>query len=217
MGFFSRVGNIITGKANKALDNLENPIEQIEVAILKRKEAIDKAKLESASFIGSISQKKNEANELKKKITQYEEGIRTALSKQDEEKATAFLVKKKELDTNLASLEATISNLSSAADKVKTSILTLEKEVNNLKAKKSELAARYSTAKAQAKVNEILTDVNKDANVSLNDIEQKIIEAENYAKGLDAFKPQDIDAELKEYMNNDTNNSDLKDELNKYR
>ncbi|MHC1750068.1 MAG: PspA/IM30 family protein [Cellulosilyticaceae bacterium] len=217
MGFFSRVSNIITGKANKALDNLENPVEQIEVAILKRKEAIDKAKLESASFIGSVSQKKNEATELKKKIAQYEEGIRSALSNEDEEKAKTFLFKKKELDNQLTSLETTITNLSASAEKVKSSILTLEKEVNELKAKKSELAARYSTAKAQAKVNEILTDVNKDSNVSLTDIEQKIIEAENYAKGLDAFKPQDADAELKEYMTKDATSPDVEDELNKYR
>lgn len=95
--FFSRLGNIISGKANKALDKIEDPIEQIDLAIRKREEAINKAKLESASFIGSISQKKTEVRTIQEKIKQYEEGIRKALAAGDEEKATTFLLKKKNL------------------------------------------------------------------------------------------------------------------------
>lgn len=217
MGLFERLGNIVTGKANKALDKLEDPVEQLEVAILKRKEAIDKAKLQSASFIGSVTQKKKELEELKQKVKQYEDGVRAALNAGDEEKAKTFLVKKKELDANVASLESTITTLSASADKVKANIAALEKEANDLKAKKSELAARYSTAKAQAKVNEILADVNRDSNVSLSDIEEKIEAAENYANGLDALKAKDTDAELKEFMSHTGTITDLDEELNKYR
>lgn len=216
MSFFSRLGNIISGKANKVLDQVENPIEQMDLAIRKREEAINKAKLESASFIGSISQKKNEAEALKQKIAQYEEGIRKALAAEDEEKATTFLVKKKALDQDLQSLMTTISTLQASAEKVKGSVSTLEREVNELKSKKSELSARYATAKAQTKVNEILTDVNKDSHISMTDIEQKVKDAENYAQGLEAFKANDVDADLSEYLKEDSSTS-LKDELDQYR
>ena len=120
MSFFSRLGNIISGKANKALDKIEDPIEQIDLAIRKREEAINKAKLESASFIGSISQKKTEVRTIQEKIKQYEEGIRKALAAGDEEKATTFLLKKKEFDQEVASLETTIKTLQTTADKVKS-------------------------------------------------------------------------------------------------
>lgn len=216
MGIFNRLGNIISGKANKALDKMENPIEQIELAIRKREEAVNKAKLESASFIGSVSQKKNEVKALKEKIKQYEEGIRKALAAEDEEKATTFLVKKKEFDQEVASLEATIATLQTAAEKVKANVLALEKEVKELKTKKSELAARYTTAKAQSKVNEILTEVNKESHISLSDIEQKVVEAESYAQGLEAFKRSDVDTELSEYLS-DSKDTSIQDELNKYR
>lgn len=216
MSFFNRLGNIISGKANKALDKIEDPIEQIDLAVRKREEAINKAKLESASFIGSISQKKNEVNALKEKIKQYEEGIRKALTAGDEEKATTFLLKKKEFDQEVASLEATIKALQTTAEKVKTNVLALEKEVKELKTKKSELSARYSTAKAQTKVNEILTEVNKESHISLSDIEQKVMEAENYAQGLEEFKKPNVDAELSEYLS-DSKDASIQDELNKYR
>ena len=216
MSFFGRLGNIISGKANKALDKIENPIEQIDVAIRKREEAINKAKLESASFIGSISQKKTDVKNLEEKIKQYEEGIRKALSEEDEEKATTFLLKKKELDQELAVLQTTIQTLQGTADQVKMNVATLEKEVKELKTKKSELSARYATAKAQTKVNEILTEVNKESHISLSDIEQKVKEAENYAQGLEAFKQVDSDAELNAYLAKDKDTS-IQDELNKYR
>lgn len=216
MSFFTRLGNIISGKANKALDKVENPIEQIDLAIRKREEAINKAKFESASFIGSISQKKKEADGIKEKISQYEDGIRKALAAGDEEKAKAFLMKKKELDQDLASIHSTITTLSASAEKVKSNVLALEKEVKDLKTKKSELSARYSTAKAQAKVNEILTEVNKESDISLSDIEQKVMDAENYAQGLEEFKRPNTDDELAQYLNS-TPSTDLKEELDKYR
>ncbi|MBU3810431.1 MAG: PspA/IM30 family protein [Candidatus Niameybacter stercoravium] len=216
MSFFSRLGNIISGKANKALDKIEDPIEQIDLAIRKREEAINKAKLESASFIGSISQKKTEVSTIQEKIKQYEEGIRKALAAGDEEKATTFLLKKKEFDQEVAGLEATIKTLQTTADKVKTNVAALEKEVKELKTKKSELSARYATAKAQSKVNEILTEVNKESHISLSDIEQKVMEAESYAQGLEEFKRPDVDAELSEYLS-DNKDASIQDELNKYR
>ncbi|MEG0325013.1 MAG: PspA/IM30 family protein [Cellulosilyticaceae bacterium] len=178
MSFFNRLGNIISGKANKALDKAENPIEQ--------------------------------------KITQYEEGIRKALATSDEDKATTFLMKKKEFDSELSSLESTLTTLKVTAEKVKSNVLALEKEVKELKTKKSELAARYSTAKAQTKVNEILTEVNKDSHISLSDIEQKVMDAENYAQGLEEFKRPNVDSELNDYLSEGPN-TNLQDELNKYR
>ncbi len=216
MGFFSRLSNIVSSKANKALDKVENPIEQIELAIRKREEAMNDAKLKSASFIGSINQKKREKEELLDKIKQYEEGIRQALQAGDEEKAKRFLTNKKELDQSFLGTEKTIETLSATAEKVKRNIDAIEKEVKELKMKKSELTARYSTAQAQAKVNEILTDLNKDSNISLADIEQKVADAENYADGLESFKEVDMDEELSQYLAKGTDES-MEDELNKYR
>ncbi|GAA0126604.1 PspA/IM30 family protein [Clostridium sp. CTA-19] len=217
MGVFTRLSNILSGKANKVLDGLENPIEQIDIAIRNRQTAVDNAKRESASFIGSINEKRREVNELKSTISQYEEGIKKALSNNDEEKATKFLVKKKDLDKKLENLNITIEKISTSANLVKENIKKLENEVEELKSKKSELAARYSTAEAQAKVNEILTNVNKDSNISIDDIERKIQEKENYANGLESFKKENPEDELKSYLNENLNSQDLKSELDKYR
>ena len=38
MSIISRLGNIIKGKANKALDNMEDPTEQLDLSIQQKKE-----------------------------------------------------------------------------------------------------------------------------------------------------------------------------------
>lgn len=216
MGFFQRLSNVISGKANKALDKLEDPIEQLDLAIRKKEEAVKKAKLESASFIGSVSTKNQEYEEFKKRINQYELGIRKAMGENNEAKAKELLMQKKSLDTQAETLNATIQTLEESTKKTKIAITSLEQEVETLKLKKKELSARYTTAQAQSKVNEILADVDKDASISIADIESKVNQAEAYASGLSTFAKKEEDAELKEYLQSSKDN-DLDAELEKYR
>lgn len=216
MGVFKRLGNILSGKANKVLDEMENPVEQIEVAIRQRSEAVTEAKRKAASFIGQVSEKERELSDLTKKISDYEEGIRTALKNNDEAKAKTFLTKVKELQSQKSSVETTLAKTREMSEMVKSNIAALEKELETLKTKKSELAARYASAKATSEINEIFANVNKDVNISLDDIERKIQDKENYATGLNSFKKSNPDDELAEYLNQ-AGSSDMDSELDKYR
>ena len=216
MGLMGRIKNLVSCKGNKVMDSLENPVEQIELAIRKREEAVNKAKIDSANFIGSVNQHRRKKKELEDKIKEYEIGIKTALSRGDEDKARRFLALKKELDSKIEIETNLITKLEVDSKKVKDSINKLENEVKKLKGKKEELAARYSTAQAKAKVNEILTDVKKDCNISIDDIEDKIEAQENYANGLESFIEEDPEDELRDYINSQ-DNINFEDELNSYR
>lgn len=216
MGLMSRVKNLIQCKGGKVLDNLEDPIEQLSLAIKKREEAVNKAKIKSATFIGSVNQHRNKKKELEGKIREYELGIKESLKRNDEERARKYLALKKELDIKIQEENNLIIKLEKDSQQVKGSIDKLHKEVENLKSKKSELNARYSTAQAKASVNEILSDVKKDCNISIDDIENKISEQENYADGLESFIEVNPDDELRDYLNS-SDNSNIEDELNQYR
>ena len=216
-GFFSRLSNIVSGKAHKALDKMEDPIEALENSIRKREDAYDRAARESATFIGSVNQKKRDIVEIEEKIKQYENGIRTALQNGDEDKATTFLNKKKELDVKLASAKADYERTKANADATKAKLDQLKKDIEMLKGKKQELASRAATAEATAKVNEILSGLNDDMGLSLEEIENKIEDKENLAEGLGSFVHKNPDDELAEYMSSTDSNASLKDELDKYR
>lgn len=216
MSFWSRLKNIISGKANKVLDNMENPVEQIDVAINQTSEALAKAKRSSASFIGSVSSKEREIDELKNYIKEYEDAIRKALSNDDKEVAKKFLSKVKDLQVQLAEKEKSYLIIKQSADKAKETIEQLEDKLRELTTSRQELSARYNTAKANAQVHEIVSGLSKDCNISLSDIESKIQEMEDYANGLNELSPKDTDAELHKYMS-DTSSYDIEAELDKYR
>ncbi|MEG1310456.1 MAG: PspA/IM30 family protein [Romboutsia sp.] len=215
MGLMKRIKNLVNCKGNKIMGELENPIEQIDLAIRKREEAVNKAKMDSANFIGSVKQHKRKKQELLNKVKEYEIGIKAAGNRSDKERAMKYLILKKEIDEKIKDEDNLVIKLESDSKQVKNSIEKLEKEVRNLKNKKSELAARYSTAQAKTKVNEILTDVKNDCNISIKDIEDKIADQESYADGLESFIEEDPEEELRDYINCQDNIS-LEEELEFY-
>ena len=54
MGIFNRMSNMIKGKVNSTLDEMENPIELLDQKIKDMEEQLSKAKLNSAQVLGNV-------------------------------------------------------------------------------------------------------------------------------------------------------------------
>lgn len=222
MGFFDRLHNVVEAKANSFIDKYEDPIEQYDLEIKKSEDQLKQAKIECAPLLGSLRTRQDEISQLKENITQYETGIRKALSNNDEDKATKFLVKKKELDSQLSEAENNYTNLKSQCDTVQSNISTLEKRLSDLKADRNKLAAEYETAKAQKRVAETFSNIDTtNSNSNINRFREKVQKEKETADGLTMFneaKKDTVENELNEYLksSNDSPES-LKSELDKYR
>lgn len=211
MGFFKRLSNIVSGKANKALDKVENPLEQLDLSIRKKQEALENAKKQSATFIGSIPANERKINELTTKANEYITGAKKAKEQGKTELALEFLKKKNSIEEEKNSIIIINEKAKTNAALIKSKIESLEKEINAMKVKKTELQARSATAEATASVNELLAGLDDDSNLSLSEIEAKIEEKENYAAGLDTYKDTTED-DLKSILSASTE-ADLLNEL----
>lgn len=211
MGFFKRLSNIVSGKANKALDKVENPLEQLDLSIRKKQEALENAKKQSATFIGSIPANERKINELTTKANEYITGAKKAKEQGKTELALEFLKKKNSIEEEKNSIITINEKAKTNAALIKSKIESLEKEINAMKVKKTELQARSATAEATASVNELLAGLDDDSNLSLSEIEAKIEEKENYAAGLDTYKDTTED-DLKSILSASTE-ADLLNEL----
>lgn len=211
MGFFKRLSNIVSGKANKALDKVENPLEQLDLSIRKKQEALENAKKQSATFIGSIPANERKINELTTKANEYITGAKKAKEQGKTELALEFLKKKNSIEEEKNSIITINEKAKTNAALIKSKIESLEKEINAMKVKKTELQARSATAEATASVNELLAGLDDDSNLSLLEIEAKIEEKENYAAGLDTYKDTTED-DLKSILSASTE-ADLLNEL----
>jgi len=216
MGIFTRLNNIIKGKANSALDKAENPIELLDLKIREMEESLNKAKLSSAEVIGNAHLIKKQMDETLKESNDFDEKIKLAMSKSNEELAKKALQKKIESDKKYNSLKTSYDEAKIKSDQLKSKLINLEDEIKKTRHYRDEAAARLNNAEASQKVNEILANIDNGSNsIDLDDIERKISKKEALAEGMSELKnnSDSLDDEF-EKLENDI---DLDLELQKYK
>ncbi|MCT4543265.1 MAG: PspA/IM30 family protein [Vallitalea sp.] len=216
MGIFTRLNNIIKGKANSALDKTENPIELLDLKIREMEESLNKAKLSSAEVIGNAHLIKKQMDETLKQSNDFDEKVKLAMSKNNEDLAKKALQKKMECDKKYESLKKSYSEAKTKADQLKLKLTNLEDEIKKTRHYRDEAAARLNNAEASQKVNEILANIDNGSNsIDLDDIERKISKKEALTEGMSKLKnsSDSLDEEF-EKLENDI---DLDLELQKYK
>lgn len=214
MGIFNRMSNMIKGKVNSTLDEMENPIELLDQKIKDMEEQLSKAKLNSAQVLGNVHEIEKKMNAAKNESVDYDSKVKLALSKNNEDLAKRALAKKVDADKKYESLVTTYNTSKAQADALKKNLRALEGELEKTRSYRDEAAARYSTAKASKKVNEVLANVETKTNsINIDNIERKIAREEAMANGLGELKNLDnFDSEFEEL-----GDVDLDAELEKYK
>ena len=216
MGIFTRMSNMIKGKVNTTLDEMENPVELLDQKIRDMDEQFNKAKLSSAQILGNVHEIEKKLTLSKRESEDYDQKVKLALSKGNEELAKRALVKKVEIDKKVVSLQASYDSSKVQADTLKANLRALEEEITKTRNYRDEAAARFANAEASQKVNEVLANVQTKSNsIQIDSIERKIQRKESLAQGLgelrdlDNFDSEfekldevDLDLELAKYKNN---------------
>ncbi|MCT8975706.1 PspA/IM30 family protein [Clostridium sp. CX1] len=214
MGLFKRVSNIFRSKVNSALDEAENPIELLDQKIRDMEESLNKAKLSSAQILGNVHEIEKKMDEAKRTSQEFEENVKFAMSKGNEELAKKALAKKLEADKTYNSLSTSYEDARKKAESIKLKLRDLQEEIDKTRTYRDEAAARYNNAEASKKVNEILANVDTGSNkINLDDIERKIQKKESLAEGLqDLREDNSLEKELEKLKE-----VNLDEELNKYK
>lgn len=213
MSIFSRVSNIFRAKVNNALDNVENPVELLDQKVRDMEESLKKAKISSAQILGNVHETKKKMELAEAEVKDYDEKVKLALSKNNEELAKKALERKLDAEKRFNSLQTTYADSQKKAEAIKGKLAELDAEIEKTGKYRDEAAARYTNAEANEKVNEIIANVETKTNkISLDDIERKIQKKESYAEGLADLKTPTLDDEFDKL-----NELNLDDELKKYK
>lgn len=216
MGIFSRISNMTKAKANEILDNVEDPILLCNQKIRDMEKSLKEAQLSSAQVIGNANEIKNKVDKAKQEVDLWEERVKSAVSKGNDDLAKKALAKKLEAEKNYNSLVGSYKIAREQADVLKERLQKLSQEIQDTREKRDQLEARLKTAEASQRVNEIVANVSSKKNeISLDDIERKVSKKEALADGIgelasmkkdpieDEFacldSEVDLDAELAKY------------------
>ena len=213
MGIFNRISNMLKAKTNSALDNMENPIELLDQKIRDMEESLNKAKLSSAQIFGNLKEIEKEMDKTKAIAVEYDEKVKLAMSKNNEELAKKALKLKLDADKKLQTLTTSHTELEAKAKSLKENLVKLQEEIEKTRNYRDEASARLNTANATKQVNEIMANVQTKKNsINLDDIERKIAKEESYAEGLKDLRTPSLDDEFAALENDN-----LDAELEKYR
>ena len=214
MGIFTRMSNMLKSKVNTTLEEMENPIELLDQKVRDMEKQLNTAKLNSAQIIGNAHEIKKKMEACEIEVKDYEDKVKLALSKNNEELAKKALARKIESEKKLESLKTSYEAARNQADTIKKNLAALETEINKTRNYRDEAAARYSNAQASQKVNEVLANVQTKSNsIEIDSIERKIQKHEALANGLGELR--DVDTFESEFEALDTVDLDL--ELEKYK
>ena len=213
MRILKKINNIFKAKVNGALDEIENPIELLDQKLRDMDESLNKAKVSSAQILGNVHEIEKKMDTAKKTSEEFDEKVKLAMSKGNEELAKKALAKKIEADKSYDSLKLSYEDAFKKGESIKKKLKELEEEIQKTRTYRDEAAARYNNAEASKKVNEILSNVDTGSNkINLDDIERKIEKKEALAEGLnDLREDNSLDKEFEKL-----NEVNLDEELKKY-
>lgn len=214
MGMFSRISNMFKAKVNNALDEVENPIELLDQKVRDMEESLNKAKLSSAQILGNVHEIEKKMTEAKRTSEEFDEKVKLALNKGNEDLAKKALAKKIEADKSYTSLKNSYDDAQKKAEAIKLKLRSLQDEIEKTRTYRDEAAARFNNAEASKKVNEILANVDAGSNqIHLDDIERKLQRKEAMAEGLgDLIEDNSLDKEFEKL-----DEVSLDEELKKYK
>lgn len=214
MGIMNRLSNMFKAKVNTTLDEMENPIELLDQKIRDMEESLNTAKLSSAQILGNVHEIEKKMNAAQSESKEFDEKVKLALSKGNEDLAKKALQRKLEADKNYENLKASYTDAKQKGDAIKNKLRDLEAEIQKTRTYRDEAVARFNNAEASKKVNEILANVETGSNkINIDDIERKIQKKEALAEGLgDLRTDNSLDDEFDKL-----NELNLDDELSKYK
>lgn len=213
MGMFKRISSMFEAKVNGALDEIENPIELLDQKIRDMEESLNKAKLSSAQILGNVHENEKKMETAKKLMEDYDNKVKIAMGKGNEELAKKALQRKLEEEKKYNTLKVAYEDSCKKGEAIKQKLHDLEGEIEKTRSYRDEATARYNNAEASKKVNEILSNVDAgDNRINLDDIERKIEKKEALAEGLGDLKTPTLDDEFKKL-----DEVDLDEELKKYK
>ncbi|GAB3556991.1 PspA/IM30 family protein [Spelaeicoccus albus] len=182
MGIFQRISTIFRAKANKALDNAENPNETLDYSYQKQLELLQKVRRGVADVATSRKRLELQIGQLQQQQTKLEGQAKKAMSMDREDLAREALTRKSGLTGQINDLTTQHESLQAEEQKLTLSSQRLQAKVDAFRTKKETLKATYTAAEAQSKIGEAFSGISEE----FGDVGMAVQRAEDKTQQLQA-------------------------------
>jgi phage shock protein A len=188
MTLFQRAHDIVSAKANKALDAAEKPDEMLDLSYEDMLDQITKVRRALVDIAASRKQIELQGQQLQHSVEHLNEQAKAALAQGKEDLAREALSRKAAAQGQVADLASQHDQLTEQEQKLEQTLSALQSRVNNFRSQKEVLKAQYSAAEAMTSVNESATGISGnfgDAGAELQRAQDKIATMQARAGAMD--------------------------------
>jgi phage shock protein A len=212
MTLFQRAHDILSAKANKALDAAEKPDEMLDLSYDQMLDQITRVRRGLVSIAASRKQIELQEQQLQHSVDHLQDQARAALSQGNDDLAKKALSRKAAAQGQIDGMEAEHQQLTEQEEKLEQTLDSLQKRVNNFRTQKEVLKAQYAAAQAQTSVSESAAGISQtlgDPGTEIQRAQDKIANMQARAGAVDELlqsgvledvggQTDDIQAELDE-------------------
>ena len=214
MGLLNRLSRLLRANLNAFVSDAEDPIKILDQSVADMQE--DLVKLRQAVAIAIASQKRleNQANQAKEQIQNWFSRAELALKKGEDDLAREALSRKKTFQETFEALTTQFQSQNGQVEKLKKSLLLLERKIAEARTKKDMLKARAQAAKAQQKIQSAVGDLGgKSAMAAFERMEDKVEALEASGQAALELAGEDLESKFAALEGGD----DIEKELEKLR
>lgn len=141
MSFLKRVSNVLRSNVHAMLDKAEDPAKLIDQTIRDLETELGNARRELVEQVGTAKRLEKKKAELETESASWEDKAILALKSGDEALARDALKRKAVVLRDVLELEKQANDAMSAGDRMRGTLETVERKIDDLKARKHSLAA----------------------------------------------------------------------------
>jgi len=162
MGFFSRLRLILTGKANKALDRIEDPGEALDLAYSRELSNAQRLRESVADVVTAQNRLRIQREQMERSQAKLEDTARRALEQGRESVAVSALTQSELIQGQLGSLQAQEDSLSQQRESLEAAGQRLQVKLAQMRTEKETLKVQYAAARARVRAGETAVGLGRD-------------------------------------------------------
>ena len=152
---FKRISDVLTANLNDLVDRVEDPERMIKQLIREMEENVNSAREGVIDAVASEKQLAKELESQRRQADDWRDRARRAMENGNEMLAREALLRKKEHDGTVASLQVSWESARRTSERLKAQLRALEAKLEEARLKKGSLVARQRAAQAREQMDKI--------------------------------------------------------------
>lgn len=188
MTLLGRMKDVFQEKANRVLDQAEDPNEALDLSYQKQIEALQQVRRSVADVLTSEKRLELQAAQLQQSQTKLQDQAKQALAQNREDLARVALSRAQAAQTQLQGLATQIQQLKAQEQKLEVTAEKLQAKVESFRTQKETIKAEYTAAQASTKIGEAVTGLSEqmaDVGMMVDRAQEKTTQMQARAAAID--------------------------------